>query len=208
MYQLPVVLSAFANSPDQAYLGQLKAEHDYLLEVFSRRPDLRHTPLLYSGIEQLLQFIQEYSADLQILHFGGHADGKQLFLEDQAGQGAGLARLLGTCPQLKLVVLNGCKTQAQADVYLAMGIPAVIATTCSVADGQATKFAQFLYRALANHQSIEHAFRQAMGAMEFAGEATSDDGVVVYRGLERPKGDDKAPWKLYIQEERAGEIKT
>ncbi len=209
MYQLPVVLSAFANSPDQAYLAQLKEEYKSLGRVFLTRTDLRHLNLSDTTREDLLDTLQKYPDTLQVLHFGGHADGGQLYLEDQAGQGQGLAQILETYPNIQLVFLNGCKTLDQAEVFLAMGVPAVIVTTCSVTDGQAMRFAKAFYTALANHQSLENAFKQASGAMEFQGVKATGENIVLYRGLELEKAEvqQSPPWQLHVQEAQASAIK-
>ena len=74
--QLPVMLSIFAQSPDQAHLKELKAEYDFLSRVFYNRRDYRHVNLFEVEASHVIETIQTYAKDLQILHFGGHADGK------------------------------------------------------------------------------------------------------------------------------------
>ena len=208
MPPLPVVLSVFANNPDQVYLDQLEAERDHLQAIFRTRRDLRHEILPNGNSQHFIDTLQDYSNELQIFHFGGHANGQKVTLTDVDGNSIGLAKLLSTCTNLKLIVLNGCDTQDQAEAYLNLGVPAVIATTCPVKDGQAMQFAKYLYRALVNHQSIESAFKQAVGAIEFRATTALDETIIRYRGIVRAKIDNKAPWILHLNQECEEEIKT
>ena len=66
---------------------------------------------------------------LVVFHYGGHANGTLLQLEDGAESAVGLARLLGQMRSLKLVFLNGCATQGHAALLRDAGVPAVIATS-------------------------------------------------------------------------------
>ena len=199
MPQLPVILTAFANSYDEAYLSHLEKEHDRLLDILAPLSYLRHVPLSSAKTRQLVSTLTQYQQELLILHFGGHADGSQLHFKDAGGQVAGLAENLSLHPQLKLVFLNGCNTQAQAVQYLDAGVPAVIATTCSVADGQAMQFAEVFYTALAKGHTLEEAFVRAKGAMKLVDGGTRDGEIINLRGVRlRQEQVTELPWRLYV----------
>jgi len=199
MPQLPVILTAFANSYDQAYLSHLEQEHDRLQQILSPLSYLRHIALPSAKTGQLVSTLTQYQQELLILHFGGHADGSQLHFKDAGGQIAGLAENLSLHPQLKLVFLNGCNTQAHALQYLEAGVPAVIATTCSVADGQAMQFAEVFYTALAKGHTLEEAFVRAKGAMKLSGATPVGEEIVNLRGVRlRQEQVTELPWRLYV----------
>lgn len=199
MPQLPVILTAFANSYDEAYLSHLEKEHDRLLDILAPLSYLRHVPLSSAKTGQLVSTLTHYQQELLILHFGGHADGSQLYFKDVGGQVAGLAENLSLHPQLKLVFLNGCNTQAQAVQYLDAEVPAVIATTCSVADGQAMQFAEVFYAALAKGHTLEEAFVRAKGAMKLVDGGSYEEEILDWRGLRlREEQVTEVPWRLYV----------
>ena len=168
MPQLPVILSTFANSLDGEYLAHLEQEQDQLLKILVPLSYLRHVNLPSTKSGQLVETLTQYKEELLILHFGGHADGEHLRFKDSHGHVVGLAENLALHPQLKLVFLNGCKTQGQVKPYLDAGVPAVIASTCAVKDGQAMQFAEAFYKALATGHNLEAAFGRAKGAIRRA----------------------------------------
>jgi tetratricopeptide (TPR) repeat protein len=200
MPQLPVILTAFANSYDEAaYLSHLEQENDRLLNILAPLSYLRHIALFSAKTGQLVSTLTQYQQELLILHFGGHADGSQLHFKDAGGQVGGLAENLSLHPQLKLVFLNGCNTQAQAMQYLESGIPAVIATTCSVADGQAMQFSEVFYTALVKGHTLEEAFVRAKGTMKLSGATPLGEEIMNLRGVRlRQEQVTELPWRLYV----------
>jgi CHAT domain-containing protein len=105
-------------------------------------------------------------AQVQIFHYGGHANGSALQLEQGAGNAqvassTGLAQLLGQQTELKLVFLNGCATQGQVELLLKSGVKAVIATSVPINDMMAVEFAEQFYQSLTNQASIAHSFTTA-----------------------------------------------
>lgn len=199
MPQLPVILTAFANSYDADYLVHLEQEHDRLQQILLPLSYLRHVPLSSAKSGQLVSTLTQCQQELLIFHFGGHADGEQLQFRDAGGQVAGLAENLSLHPQLKLVFLNGCNTQAQAVQYLDAGVPAVVATTCSVADGQAMQFAEVFYNALAKGHTLEEAFVRAKGAMKLSGATPMGEEIMNLRGVRlRQEQVTELPWRLYV----------
>ncbi len=201
----PVVLLAFANARNEGYLAQLKKESSQLYHLFSplhrsgqiellREESLEHT--------ELAKLLSQHKGLLEILHYGGHADSKSLSLEDGPGHVAGIAKMLELQSRLKLVFLNGCHTQEQAKPFLQAGIPVVIATTRSIADEEATFFAEHFYHALTHDHSLKEAFVAASGALKARSSyELSGSEVVTIRSL--AIGEEKLeemPWRMYVQE--------
>ncbi len=202
MSKLPVILTAFANTIDKNHLVYLEQEHDRLQQILAPLPYLRHVPLPSTKASQLVNTLTQYQKELLIFHFGGHADGDHLYFKDQAGQVPGLAENLSLHPQLKLLFLNGCNTQEQVISYINAGVPAVIATTCSIADGQAKQFADIFYSALTTGHTLQEAFIRAKGAMKLNAGAPELGEIVILRGLELEQEQlTDMPWRLYVQDE-------
>ncbi|MCB9292221.1 MAG: CHAT domain-containing protein [Lewinellaceae bacterium] len=207
--RVPLIFLAFANSPGEAYLRQLKRESAVLRDLFLPLAQRGQIELLREeSIENkdLPKLLSQYRGRLSVFHYGGHAGGSQLSLEDGYGYVTGLAEMLGLQTGLRLLFLNGCSTQAQARPYLEAGIPVVLATTRSIPDEEATWFAEHFYHALVNGHSIEEAFRTGSGALKArSADLATHSGreVAVYRdvffsNLEPEELD--MPWRLYVQE--------
>jgi hypothetical protein len=202
MHELPVILTAFANSYDSEYLAYLEKEHKHLREILRALSFLRHVPLSNAERNDLVQTLTQYQKELLILHFGGHADSDYLYFRDGGGHMVGLAENLSLHPQLKLVFLNGCKTQAQAKPYLDAGVPAVIATVRSVGDEQAMQFAELFYTALAKGHTLEAAFCRAKGNTKLTDGVTYENEILNLRGVRlREEQITEVPWRLYAREE-------
>ena len=145
----PVILAAFANDQGR-FLESLQQESDALSDALRAKKDGGYIDLEVqqgASIERLFALIGRYGDDLALLHYGGHANGAVLDLQASGGtnaqaHGAGLAQLLGSLPNLKLVFLNGCATQGHVEALLAAGVPAVIATSAPVEDDIALQFAK------------------------------------------------------------------
>ncbi len=204
MRTLPTVITAFANHDQEVYLPKLKAEHDALQDVLKSRYDVRHVPLDAARTDNLLDHLNTYKDSLQVLHLGAHTNEHLIKLNDQEGWAEGLAELLAGCEELKLIFVNGCKSQGQARVYLRAGIPAVIATTCPVPDGQAAEFAADFYKFLVANYTLEDAFKEAIGRQRFRRRHSSLSSVFVARGLDLDSDGplDHQLWCLYLQEDK------
>ncbi|AEE54384.1 CHAT domain-containing protein [Haliscomenobacter hydrossis] len=199
MPERPVVLTAFANSLEADYLAELVQERDRLQQILAPLPYLQHLDLPSAKTRQLVGMLTQFKDELLIFHFGGHADGSQLYFDDAGGHVLGLAQLLALHPELKLVFLNGCNTQAQAAQYLDLGIPAVIATTCPVADGQAKQFAETFYTGLVAGHTLKEAFQLATGAMKLTQVGPAGEEIVNLRGVRlRNQPLPELSWRLYV----------
>ncbi|MEO6037928.1 MAG: CHAT domain-containing protein, partial [Saprospiraceae bacterium] len=88
-----------------------------------------------------------------------------LLLGDGLAQSTGLAQMLGQCPRLRLVFLNGCSTGGQVRELLAQGIPVVIATNAPVDDRKATLFSTWFFEAMQQQFTVQAAFEMAKAAI-------------------------------------------
>ena len=204
-----VILLTFANDQD-AYLDTLKRESARINNALSPLED-RHAIKLYreesADTEDMLRAFNRFDGAIAGFHYGGHAHGKGLFLEDAEGQAEGLAQLLGRQQQIRFVFLNGCSTQPQVQRLLQLGVPVVIATTSPIDDTKASEFAGYFYDKLANQGSIRQAF-------DFAGDSLllkyenfkrpSVEAVPIIRGfaLRQKQEEGSLNWKLYYDESR------
>ncbi len=159
-------------------------------------------------LDDVVRVLADYRGRLAIFHYGGHAGGDELALESPTGAHApayaeGLAALLGQ-QALPLVFLNGCSTQGQVKHLLDAGVQAVIATSRSIDDARATRFATDFYAALGGGASLRRAFEQAAAA---ARAAAGDLPRAAYRdigaeddGAAGQVTDAQWPWALHVSD--------
>lgn len=114
-------------------------------------------------LKEIANYLTLFRDNLQLFHYSGHANHKELFTEDEVSRAEGIGHLLGQCKRLKLVVLNGCSTAGQVKYLHELGVPVVIATTASVGDSTATRFAIRFYAGLEAGLSINDAFEIGIG---------------------------------------------
>lgn len=199
--QTPVVYLAFANDRDD-YLPTLNRERKAIsrsLRPLEGNGSINLEVEASASLDDLFEVFRDYDNRIAIFHFGGHAGGASLQLEQldattQGAQAKGLAQLLGQQENLKLVFLNGCATQAQVKLLLEAGVKAVIATTASINDSMATEFAEQFYYYLAIHHSIRHAFDMAKAFLDSKYE--EHPPIITFRGVGFEQAEN-SPWGLY-----------
>ena len=213
----PIILAAFANDQGR-FLESLQQESDAISDVLRAKKDGGFIDLEVqqgASIARLFELIGRYGNDLAMLHYGGHANGSALDLQASGGtnaeaHGAGLAQLLGTLPNLKLVFLNGCATQGHVEALLASGVPAVIATSAPVEDTIALQFAKEFYAALADpaaSRTIDFAFARAKALV-----ATTTGDAIAVTTRAMTAGDDEplevgpATWGLFVAPGKAASL--
>ena len=111
-----------------------------------------------------------------IVHFSGHTAGEQgLVFEDNEGAAvpvstSALASLFSVLNEhgIRLVVLNGCFTETQADT-IGRHVDYVIGLSHEIVDTDATMFVSEFYRSVASGSTILRAFELAKAALEIAG---------------------------------------
>lgn len=174
MNDYPVILSYFAQSPDEVHLGMLIEEESAIKQVWERATQDQSNPISVvflardgreTTVEHLIQDIRTYGDRIVLFHFSGHAGHDQLLLTDGSGGSEGIAGMLAkSAPNLKLVVLNGCSTGGQVEAFFRGRVPAVIATQCAIKDSLAKVFSVELHTSLAQGKSIEWAYGFAVSA--------------------------------------------
>jgi hypothetical protein len=100
----------------------------------------------------------------QVLHFSGHGDTGILVFEDRNGKAApvdakAFAELISLhADSVKCVILSACYSEDVAKAVRAH-VPWVIGCDQSIADNAAIAFSRAFYRALANGENYDKAFR-------------------------------------------------
>lgn len=210
----PLIFLTFANDTD-AHLALLKEESRMLyraLEELERKEYIKIHREESAEARDIFAGFARYKDQVAIFHYGGHANGTHLRLEEGAGDARGLATLLGEQENLKLVFLNGCSSKGQVQTLFDAGVKAVIATSVPIEDRKATEFAERFYEALAHKRSIGQAFKLAQAFLTTrygdAVEARFRDFVMAdfTAMMNEEKGNDDLPWALYIQDEYREEI--
>lgn len=198
--QPPILFFAFANNESGRYLDYLKREstavHQALLPV-DAKGFVKVVREESAEVDDLFRLFTAYRGRIAVFHYAGHADGRQLDLEDQSAGMQPLSRLIAEQKDtLRLVFLNGCGTAGQVAYLHRLGIPVVIATHCPVEDNKAQAFADRFYSALANHYSLEAAFLHAKAHLEIKyGESAQLYREASFTGSPPL---DKLPWGLYL----------
>lgn len=204
MIKRPIIFMAFANDSDN-HLDMLKQEGRDVFRILSPIHDAQYIEVHReesAQLEDIFFNLNRFRDRLTIFHYGGHATGTKLVLEEGDAQAKGLAELLGEEKELQLVVLNGCSTKEQVQQLLDHGIKAVIATSVPVKDQMALDFAVQFYQALVNQSNLESAFRIAIAYLSSKHKTSPEPLVEHYRGFDLPlqtdKGKEVLPWGLYI----------
>lgn len=173
MKAAPVIFLAFANDRVERsrYLRNLPAELRQIRQALEPAVEAglcELVTLANATVSEILDVFQKkrYKDRIAVFHYGGHADGYQLLLESETGKhqiahGKGLVSFLGNQTSLKLVFLNGCSTEQQAEELSDVGVPMVIGTASSIADEIAAQLAIRFYKGLANGAGINRAWKEA-----------------------------------------------
>lgn len=185
-FNMEALYFAFANQRDRPLhdLDYEDAETNRALEPLAAQGHFGIVRDSFATLESMSDKLRAHRQRLVLFHYGGHAGNDRIDLEGQSARIRGIAELLGQCPNLKLVVLNGCATIGQVQALHDRGIPAVLATYRAVEDDKAAKFAVQFYRTLANFDPLTVAFSAARGYA-----AALDDSLEISltRGL-APRG--------------------
>ncbi len=153
----------FANDPKRP-LDELKHEDteiNRLIDPFAASGHLRNVWDSFATLDKVTEKLLNNRQDLILFHYSGHAGSDMLGMEGGLAYATGIAEQLAACPQLRVVVLNGCATHGQVQRLHDLGIPAVVATYRPVEDSQAAEFAIRFYRSLVQRETLETAFRDA-----------------------------------------------
>ncbi|MCB9267709.1 MAG: hypothetical protein H6558_22010 [Lewinellaceae bacterium] len=166
---MDILFLSFANSVEHPLLT-LKEEDERVYNSLSRRMAQQHFTVHRDSsatTDKILEYITRFRDGLVLFSYSGHAGRDRLLLEDDPANSTGIAAMLGTCPRLKLVLLNGCSTAGQVEQLLNHKIPCVIATSAPVEDRSATEFSIRFFQVLSEqYGTIDEAFQVALGAAQ------------------------------------------
>jgi WD40 repeat protein len=203
---LPVIVLAFANNPtdpDQ-FLAQLRAEREGILQYLDDiSGKLCETVIVENAdIDSLLTTLQTYGKRMVVFHYAGHAGSFHLLLESsdrhvELAHAGGLAQMLGLQNHLKLVFLNGCSTQKQADQLMEAGVPAIIATSQAINDGVARDLSLNFYHSLSTGDDIFTAFREAVASVQLRHGGNTRSFVKLEAEIARET--ERFPWDFYVR---------
>jgi len=193
-----VIFLAFANNSESP-LPKLEREGENIYRTLSDGAGkgfymLHREP--FATTEKIAHYLIEFKDRVAVFHYGGHAEGDGLELTDQKANAGGVAQLISGQKKLQLVFLNGCSTKDQVSQLLALGVPAVIATSSPIDDEMATELAEQFYSALTKHHTIREAFAMAAGLVKAKGGQAEQ-----YRGIKIKEDTDTFPWGLYTEKD-------
>lgn len=201
----PKILLAFADNLESP-LPKLRAERDGIqahLQAASEKGLCECILIERAGIDEILAAFQEFSNQIVIFHFAGHAGAFQLCLETASGNeeiahAGGLATFLGLQKGLELVFLNGCSTRKQVEQLLHSGLGSVIATSQAIADQAASDFSIRFYQSLSSGDSLDKSYREAAAAVQIRFESSQ----LYHRSSFNPDligNPDRLPWELHVR---------
>jgi hypothetical protein len=120
-----------------------------------------------------------------VLHFSGHGSDAGIYFEtddrerDELLTGELLARAVTALDNPpRVVILNACDTEIIGDLLADHGVEAVISMNQPISDTAARIFAEQLYSAIANGQSLQNCFDQAVVKLAFANLGEEDIPVL------------------------------
>lgn len=213
MPSIPVIFLAFANEKQSEvrYLRALAMEQAFLKEALEPAVAAGLCELVVESnatISSIIDTFQRtrYRDRIAIFHYGGHADGYQLLLESLEGgnsiaHGLGLVSFLSKQPALRLIFLNGCSTQQQAEELVKAGVPAVIGTSQSIADEVATQLATRFYQSIGQGASLDRAWREAEDEIKIrSGDSPKRDFLFHINEEDPSLMADHFPWNIYHRE--------
>lgn len=202
----PVIFLSFANDKD-AYLSNLRLEEDNIYEILQQSHDNGFIEIYNRGratIEDIFTQFTRFRDRIAIFHYGGHANGTQLRLEDTRADASGLAQLIGQQANLHLVFLNGCSTYGQVQTLLDNGVKAVIATSVPIQDNKAVIFSTQFYESLSRQATIGQAFDEAVARLVTENKIEAGS-IKIHRDLvfdlDRNSESMEMPWGLYVNDD-------
>ena len=199
---MPTLFLAFANStedPLPTLQKELEEVNRHLNERKLKEDFIVHS-LPFASTDSIIKDLRQFKEEIEVFLYSGHAGKDHLELEGGAAHAEGIAALLGRCPNLQLVILNGCSTKGQVAALLEKGIPMVIATSAPINDFRATQFSITFFEEMAvNRAVVKQAYQAAIDAAKVKGLIDSETGA---RGIILRNNRDKAAplWGLYYQD--------
>ncbi len=205
--KIPTVFTAFANPKND--LQSLKKEQNEIkdaLQTLLADGKINYTDRADIGKEQYFDYLLNWQNRISLFHYAGHANHKGLSLQDIHADFGPLADELVSRNEesLCVVVLNGCSTQAHVQGLLEKGVKAVIATSSSVDDALATKFAIRFYKNLAKGDTLKDAYKSAANFAKTGNDEKRFQHwgkILRDTGFDDTNPADEFPWGLYISDD-------
>jgi|GEM_PF-3010707 len=164
---MSVIYLTYANDRNHP-LHSLQEEEQEINRILADRKLNNHFLLErdpYASLDNIRFHLNRFHDRLVFFGFSGHAGGNHLSLEAEIAHANGIGHMLGQCPNLKMVLLNGCSTAGQVKGLLEKGVRVVIHTRARVGDRTAKDFAIALFEALNRGRTIGEAYEHAKGAV-------------------------------------------
>ena len=164
----PIIFLAFANDKVDytRYLRNLVVEQRQLQTILEQQ----NAQIIIEAnvdLERIFEIFRRYKDQITVFHYGGHADGYQLALENAQGNvqlahGEGITSFLGNQKNLQLVFLNACATRQLGEKLIEAGVPAVLTTDSTLKDEIAIQLATQFYSNLAHKFNLANAYKDAV----------------------------------------------
>ncbi len=204
---MDVIFLAYANSQQEPLIS-LKREDDRVYSTLVHKALGGHFLIhrdSYATIQSINEHLSNFTSNLAIFLYSGHAGSEMLLLDDQYAGSDGIASQLRKSARdgvLKLVILNGCATAGQVKKLMEAGVPAVIATNAKINDESATEFAiRFFKNITEKHLNIREAFSDSLGAAQLATSQKLGDADKPVRSIDFifEEADEKPIWELFAR---------
>ncbi len=199
-----LVFSYDTTNPLFKLMGELNAVQSYL-----QHPSCDPIPKWQCGPEHVREFFDTYREEVRIFHFGGHAFGEHLQLNDtfdvmRLSFVEALAERVCKYKGLKLVFLNGCSTDDQAQAFLDHGVGAVISTRQPLKDRYGLAFSRMFYLEFCRkNKPLQEAFIDTLSGFLSDYQAEKNDWIDkdlddVVRGFDVDDDDEQEVYQLQI----------
>lgn len=146
------------------HLTALAAEVNHIQHTLNsvQRREYEIVVLQQATAEELIKEFNVPGRSIELIHYAGHADSRQLALTDGPATAAALAEKIRLAGTVKLLFLNGCSTREQVDFFHEAGVSFVIGTVRPVDDQQAAWMSRQLYAYLANGRALRSAMQSTV----------------------------------------------
>ena len=135
--------------------------NDHLKSSFYSEYDIHQVNV---GSEQFKKNLNKYSSTINVFWFSGHANEKGLLFDDEIIENKDLVEIFKCCPNLRIVVLNGCCTNQLCELIYdeIESVQVVIGTEGEMPDEIAMGFGMyFLENFIKNEKTIFESFKLA-----------------------------------------------
>ena len=196
----PIIYLTFADQRDD-HLPLLKQERKEIVKILRPYKDENRIEVEYEAAADhdiVAGYLSDYSRRISVFHYAGHAGRGQLGFEDEPVMALGLAEMLATLPNLKLVFLNGCSSRTLLQTLFDKNIKSVIATRVPIRDDKATRFAIRFYKSLSEGKTLREAFEFSKAVVH----AVDDSIDISIRGLDlNGSTNGHFEWGLYTSDD-------